>query len=158
MEGLSPVPQGSQDFGGGCMAMLQVHEDRWPLTSCPGPSHHPDHCIFSHTQNLTSQYPRELSSRHPCPGSHPDPTWPTPVHPKPYLNVQKMPGNGGGSPGPGTSYLISVWPPAFRAICTSSFPYRSSAWALQEQSMGIASPPVLLAMAPSNICRSIKSL
>lgn len=29
------------------------------------------------------------------------------------------------------AYLISVCPPAFRAICTSSFPYRSSAWALQ---------------------------
>lgn len=89
---------------------------------------------------------------HPCPGNHPDPSWPCPVHPKPYLNAQKVPGNGGGSPGSGTSYLISVWPPAFRAICTSSFPYRSSAWALQEQSMGIASPPVLLAMAPSKVC------
>ena len=38
--------------------------------------------------------------------------------------------------------MISVWPPAFRAICTSSLPYRSSAWALQQQgALGPASLP-----------------
>lgn len=46
--------------------------------------------------------------------------------------VQKVPQRSRGSHQ--HSYLISVWPPALRAICTSSFPYLSSAWALQRQS------------------------
>lgn len=63
--------------------------------------------------------------------------------------VQKVPQRGSG--GHQHSYLISVWPPALRAICTSSFPYLSSAWALQGQTNMGPFHHSWLAMAPKYV-------
>lgn len=106
---------------------------------CPLPRESPgssDCGLFAPTKNLT--LPRVPSNQESCPPAtlpreplRPSlalPIQPTPGSPEP---CRKCPGKQAGPP-----YLISVWPPALRAICTSSFPYRSSAWALQRQPPG----------------------
>lgn len=83
----------------------------------------------------SAQHPRKLPTSYPAQEPlrprGPSPLSPPRGSPEPCRKAQKVPGEAGRAP-----YLISVWPPALRAICTSSFPYRSSAWALQRQPPG----------------------
>lgn len=156
VEGLPPVSQVPRPW-------VEAVQLAWAVPQAPEDSRPPPPAgVFlplspwdslPHTEpdlTSTAQRPGDLSSRPPLSREPPDQTLPGPPQeaPTPSEGPQCAWQRQTELRAP-ISHLISVWPPAFLAICTSSFPYRSSAWALQGQCM-VATSPLAPAAGPSD--------